>query len=62
MSTSILQIFSLFQKINKLRTAVEGVCVFEKVKLYVKFYITYSYIEYYIIFHYFKKVKLSVKN
>ena len=61
MSTSILQVFPLFQKINKLRTADEGVSVLEKVKLYVKFYITYSDIEFYIFFHYFKKVKLSVK-
>ena len=42
LSTSILQIFPLFQKINKLRTAVEGVRVFEIVKIYVKIYITYT--------------------
>ena len=61
LSTSILQIFPLFQKIKKLRTAAEGVRVFEVVNVYVKFYITYSSIEIYIFFHYLKKVKFSVK-
>ena len=61
LSTSILQIFPLFQKIKKLRTAAEGVRVFEVVNIYVKFYITYSRIEFYIFFHYLKKVKFSVK-
>ena len=55
LSTSILQIFPLFQKVNKLRTAAEGVRVFEVVNIYVKFYITYNNIEFYIPLHYFKK-------
>ena len=61
MSTSILQIFPLFQKIKKLRIAAEGVRVFELVNMFVKFYITYSCIEFYIFFHYLKIVKFSVK-
>ena len=61
MSTSILHIFPLFQKIKKLRTAAEGVHIFEVVNLYVKFYITYSCIEFYIFIHYLEIVSFSVK-
>ena len=61
MSTCILQIFTLFRKIKKLRTAAEGMCVFEVVNIFVKFYTSYSCIEPYMFFHYLEIVKFSVK-
>ena len=62
LSTRISHIFSLLQKIQKLRRSAEGVRVCEIVKIYVKFYITYSNIEFYIFLHNFKKINKTWKN